>query len=90
MFRIFETNQFLKDLKKLDKSAQRRIYNKISNTIYPQIKNNPYFGKHIKKLKAYRPETWRYRIGNFRLFYEINDKDKIVDIITVEIRGNLY
>lgn len=90
MFRIFETNQFLKDLKKLDKSVQRRIYNEISNTIYHQIKNNPYFGKHIKKLKAYEPETWRYRIGNFRLFYEINDKDKIVDIITVEIRGNLY
>ncbi len=90
MFRIFETNQFLKDLKKLDKSVQRRIYNEISNIIYPQIKSNPYFGKHIKKLKAYKPETWRYGIGNFRLFYEINDKDKIVDIITVEIRGNLY
>lgn len=71
MFKIFETDQFLKDLKKSGKPDQRRIYNKTSNTIYPQIKNNPYFVKNIKKLRAYKKETWRYRIGDFRLFYKI-------------------
>lgn len=90
MYKIFETDQFLKDLKKLDKPDQRRIYDKISNIIYPQIKNNPYFGKDIKKLRAYKPETWRYRIGDFRLFYQINDREKIIFIITIEIRSNSY
>jgi mRNA interferase RelE/StbE len=90
LYKIFETDQFLKDLKKLDKLDQRRIYNKISNNIYPQIKNNPYFGKDIKKLRAYKPETWRYRIGSFRLFYEINDKEKVIYIITIEIRSKSY
>jgi len=90
LYKIFETDQFLKDLKKLDKPDQIRIYNKISNIIYPQIKNNPYFGKDIKKLRAYKPETWRYRIGDFRLFYQINDREKVVDIITIEIRSKLY
>ena len=90
MYKIFETDQFVKDLKKLDKLDQRRIYNKISNNIYPQIKNNPYFGKDIKKLRAYKPETWRYRISSFRLFYEINDKEKVIYIITIEIRSKSY
>jgi len=53
LFKIFETDQFLKDLKRLEKPDQISIYNKILNTIYPQIKNNPYFGKGIKKLRAY-------------------------------------
>ena len=90
MFKIFETDQFLKDLKRLEKPDQIRIYNKILNTIYPQIKNNPYFSKDIKKLRVYEPETWRYRIGSFRLFYEINDKEKAVIITTIEIRSKSY
>lgn len=90
MFKIFETDQFLKDLKKLDKPEKMRLYSKILNTIYPQLKNNPYFGKNIKKLKAYNPDTWRYRIGSLRLFYEIYDKEKIAYIITIEYRGSSY
>ena len=83
MFKIFETDQFLKDLKRLEKPDQISIYNKILNTIYPQIKNNPYFGKGIKKLRAYEPETLRYRIVSFRLFYEINNKEKAIIITTI-------
>ncbi|HEY5501168.1 MAG TPA: type II toxin-antitoxin system RelE/ParE family toxin [Candidatus Humimicrobiaceae bacterium] len=90
MFKIFETDQFLKDLKKLDKPEKMRLYSKILNTIYPQLKNNLYFGKNIKKLKAYNPDTWRYRIGSLRLFYEISDKEKIAYIITIEYRGSSY
>ena len=90
MFKIFETDQFLKDLKKLDKPEKMRLYSKILNTIYSQLKNNPYFGKNIKKLKAYNPDTWRYRIGSLRLFYEISDKEKIAYIITIEYRGSSY
>jgi len=90
LFKIFETDQFLKDLKKLDKPEKMRLYSKILNTIYPQLKNNPYFGKNIKKLKAYNPDTWRYRIGSLRLFYEIYDKEKIAYIITIEYRGSSY
>jgi len=90
LFKIFETDQFLKDLEKLDKPEKMRLYSKILNTIYPQLKNNPYFGKNIKKLKAYNPDTWRYRIGSLRLFYEISDKEKIAYIITIEYRGSSY
>ena len=90
MFKIFETKQFQKDLKKLDSSIRDKIYKKITDYIYPQIKKNPYYGKNIKKLKAWNPETWRYKLSNFRLFYEIDDEEEIVSIITIEIRGKAY
>jgi len=90
LFQIFETDQFIKDIDKLDGSVRGKIYDKIVKAIYPQIKNNPYFGNNIKKLRAYRPETWRYRLGDFRLFYEIDDKEKIISIITIDKRENLY
>lgn len=90
LFKIFETDQFLKDLKKFDESERITTYSKILKKIYPRLKNNPYYGKNIKKLKAYKPDTWRYRIGNFRIFYEICDKEKIIYIITIELRSNSY
>jgi len=90
LFKIFETSQFLKDLKKINTQEQERIYYKIINNIYPQLKKNPYFGKNIKKLRACKPETWRYRISYFRLFYEINHADKIISIITIVLRSKAY
>lgn len=83
MFKIFETDQFLKELKKINQTDKIKIYNTVLDRVYPQIKDNPYFGKNIKKLKAYKPDTWRYRIRNFRLFYEICDKEKIVNITAI-------
>jgi len=89
-FRIFETNQFLKDLKQDFSGQQERIKTKLINYVYPQLKQNPYFGKNIKKLVNYEPDTWRYRIGNYRFFYEIDDKNKIVFMISVDNRQNAY
>lgn len=90
MFKIFETDQFVKDLEKIDKPIKERIYKKIINNVYYQIRFNPYYGKNIKKLRAFKPETWRYRLGDLRIFYEIDDKEKIISIITIDYRGNLY
>jgi len=89
-FRIFETNQFLKDLKQDFSGQQERIKTKLINYVYPQSKQNPYFGKNIKKLVNYEPDTWRYRIGSYRFFYEIDDKNKIVFMISVDNRQNAY
>jgi len=89
-FRIFETNQFLKDLEQDFSGQQERIKIKLVNYVYPQLKQNPYFGKNIKKLVNYNPDTWRYRISSYRFFYEINDKNKIVFMISVDNRQKAY
>ena len=89
-FRLFETAQFIENLEGEFGRQQERIKRKLRSYVYPQLKQQPYFGKNIKKLRDYKPETWRYRIGDYRFFYEIDDHRKIVFMISADNRANAY
>ncbi|MDC7226994.1 MAG: type II toxin-antitoxin system RelE/ParE family toxin [Spirochaetales bacterium] len=58
--------------------------------IYPLLKKNHYFGPNIKRLKGEYSGLYRYRIGKFRLFYEIDNDKIIVFIIDIEDRKDAY
>jgi mRNA interferase RelE/StbE len=53
------------------------LYKKIKDYVYPQLRVNPYFGPHIKKLKGDYREVYRFRIGEYRLFYTI-EKERVI------------
>ncbi len=89
-YRIFETDEFTKALKKLSKTNITFIQKKLSGYVYPQIRNEPCFGKNIKKLKNYNPDTWRYRLGKFRLFYIVDHEERIIYILTIDFRKDAY
>ncbi len=89
-FKIFETNQYLKDIKHDFSGQQERIKRKLITYVYPQLRQNPYFGKNIKKLTNYKPETWRYRIGDYRFFYLIDDHKKTVFMLAADNRESAY
>ena len=85
-FKIAQTKEFEKNIKKLDS----KIYTKIKNIVYPQLKKNPFFGTNIKKLKGEYEGVYRYRIGNYRLFYVIDNDKVIVIVTTISHRQNAY
>ncbi len=89
-FKIFETNQFLKDIEQDFSGQQERIKTKLTAYVYPQLKLTSHFGKNIKKLVNYKPDTWRYRIGNHRFFYKIDDKKRIISMISADNRQGAY
>jgi mRNA interferase RelE/StbE len=89
-YRIFETDNFIRNCGKLRGKDTLLIENKLKTRAYPQLKVEPHYGNNIKKLKNYNPETWRYRIGNYRVFYEVNEDEKIVNIIGISTRQNAY
>lgn len=89
-YRIFETSEFLKKIEKISQRDKSFIQNKLTQYIYPQIKDEPHYGNNIKKLVNYNPETWRYRIGRFRLFYVIDESDKIIYLISIDLRKDAY
>lgn len=89
-FRIFETEEFLKRLKKLTSRDATFLRRKLDSFVYPQIKAEPFWGNNIKKLQGYTPETWRYRIGKFRLFYVVDQAERIAYILTVDDRKDAY
>lgn len=89
-FRIFETDQFREDLAQNFEGQGRKVVRKLREYVYPQLRDNPYFGKNIKKLKNYQPETWRYRIRNYRIFYKIDEKEGIVYMLALDFRKDSY
>ena len=89
-YKIFETNEFLKRLDKLANREESFIKKKLLQYIYPLLKEEPHYGNNIKKLVGYKPETWRYRIGKFRLFYVIDETEKIIYILSLDFRKDAY
>jgi mRNA interferase RelE/StbE len=89
-YRIFETEQFTRDLREISKSGQPAVAGKLRAVVYPQLAAHPHFGPNIRKLKGYSPPTWRYRIGVWRFFYEIDEAGKVVSMIAAAHRGSAY
>lgn len=89
-YRIFETDEFMKRIEELDSQDKAFIKKKLASFVYPQISLEPFFGKNIKKLKGYIPETWRYRIGKFRIFYTLDQEKGIIYILTIDHRKDAY
>jgi len=89
-YRVFETDEFCSRLDRLDSEQKRFVESKLRKYVYPQIKEQPYYGPNIKKLQGYTPETWRYRLGQFRLFYGIDENKRIVSIVTIDFRKDAY
>ena len=90
MVYLFETDEYIKSINKLQKRDKALVRSKLTDYVYPQLKSEPHFGINIKKLKGYTPNTWRYRIGNFRVFYTIDEDDKLVLLLIVENRDKAY
>jgi mRNA interferase RelE/StbE len=89
-YRIFETKQFLDDLTQDFEGQGERIKKKLLEFVYPQLRNNTFFRKNIKKLKNYKRDTWRYRIRGYRFFYQINEKERMVYMIAADSRKDSY
>ena len=86
-FQIAEVHSFQK---KVQSVSYKHLYEKIISYVYPQLRENPYFGLNIKKLKGKLEGFYRYRIGKFRLFYKIDADIVTVVVIDIAPRRDAY
>ncbi len=89
-YRIFETEPFLETLAALPPADRSRLTKKLQDFIYPLLRTQPYHGPWIKKLKGYRPDTWRFRVGSWRIFYGIDESKGLVLMTAVDDRKDAY
>ena len=89
-YRVFETERFSDDLKLLAKGVVDRIRRKLQDFVYPQLRDEPHHGLNIKRLQNWQPPTWRYRIAEWRFFYEIDDAEGIVFMTAAHHRKDAY
>jgi len=86
-YRISETDQFRKKISLSDFSI---VTNKLHDYVYPQLQRNPFFGLNIKRLRGKEFENvYRYRIGQFRLFFTVVDPRTVV-IFDIQYRKDAY
>lgn len=76
----------LKELKKLDRSAQREIIAYLDARV--AVDDDPRrFGKGLKSDLA---GLWRYRVWNYRILCQIIDQELIVLVVAVGHRKDIY
>lgn len=72
-------NKVYKELSKLPLEERGRITKIIDN-----LPHNPYIGD-VEKIKD-EENMWRRRVGNYRIFYEIISRERIIYIFHIERR----
>jgi len=70
------------DLDKIELKMRNRV---IAHLL--MLRNNP--RTNAKKLKGIN-NAWRIRIGDFRIIYEIEDRDKVIKIYRIKHRSKVY
>jgi mRNA interferase RelE/StbE len=86
-FQIAETQTFQIQIASW---AYDRHYSRIKENIYPALRDNPFFGNNIKRLKGELSSIFRYRIGDYRIFYTINSEKKVIFILDIVHRKDAY
>lgn len=66
-------------LSKIPKEYARKILDTIDSLSF-----NPFAGD-IQKIKS-QTNSWRRRVGNYRVFYDIKTKEKTVEVTWIERR----
>ncbi len=87
---LYSNDAFMDALVALPPQAVRFLRRTLTEYVYPQLRRDPYWGVNIKKIRGYDPDTWRYRIGKFRVFFIVDPKKKIVFVLSVNYRRDAY
>jgi len=76
----------LKDLKKLDRQIQREILDYMDERV-ARAKDPRDFGK---PLRASRFGLWRYRVRDYRIICELQERRLVVLVVAVGHRSTVY
>lgn len=81
MYTLLYTNEFLKQLKKLNKETQKRIISTLE-----RIRIRPY--SYVKKLVG--SPYFGLRAGDYRIILDIKEDNLIIYVLELGHRRNIY
>ncbi|PID48406.1 MAG: type II toxin-antitoxin system mRNA interferase toxin, RelE/StbE family [Proteobacteria bacterium] len=90
MYQITLTRNSIKELKKILKSnpfagEQIKVFLLALND-----EPNPKALLNAKKLKGYKKDMWRWRVGEYRIIAEIIEDQLIIEVIKISNRSKAY
>ena len=84
MHKVFYLDSVQEDLKKLDRPLKKIILDKIEKYLAKDPK------KLGKALVGPFKGFWRYRVGDFRIIYRINEKEILILVARIGHRKSIY
>lgn len=80
MYKVEYSPRAVKALKKIPKQYQVNIKDRVT-----KLSVDPYIPGTIK-LVDYPAANFRYRVGNYRILFDINNEEKIMEILDIRKR----
>ena len=84
-YHIIYGKDFLKDLKNIIKGGNKSIKNKV-NEIVLELKSDPHKKRpkvDLKLISSKSEAVYRVRLGKYRLIYQIEEKEKKINITMI-------
>jgi len=91
-YKLFQGNDFLRDVKKILKSGDKSLLSDIQRVI-DELKINPHKKRpkmDIKLISPKKESIYRVRLGRYRLVYEIDETNKTIILTMFFIRRKEY
>ena len=82
-YKLLFDDKVKKDLKKIDKTWQKKILKDITEKLI----KDPYSGK---KLVGDLSAFYMFRVGDYRVIYEIVENDVLITVIKIKHRKEVY
>lgn len=79
MYRLLFSNQAAKFIKSLDIEQRARI-----RKVCEQLRENPY-GLPYKRIRG-KINIYRVRVGKYRIIFEVNKKQVLINILKIDTR----
>jgi mRNA interferase RelE/StbE len=85
MYEIVLTREAQKDYRKLTKSVARRVNQCLDNLV-----ENPLQYPQAIPLKGKFAGFYRWRVGDWRVVYEVNTDEQVVTVLQIAHRSKVY
>ncbi|MGB3458764.1 MAG: type II toxin-antitoxin system RelE/ParE family toxin [Halobacteriota archaeon] len=85
MYKILLHKKAAKRYEKLDDKTSARL-----NKAIDALKENPFYGRDIKRLRGKLEGKYRLRMGEYRVVYRIEEKKKIIVVEEIKLRERVY
>lgn len=85
MYDLVLTREAQKSYGRADSSLTRRL-----NRCFDLLRNNPRSHPNIKRLHGTLSGYFRYRVGDWRVIYEVNEETRRITVLLIVHRSQAY
>ena len=85
MYEVFLTRNAQKFYQSADAPLARRL-----NRCLDRLRRNPYRHPNTKRLRGRQAGFLRYRVGDWRVVYRVEEDKNVVTVITITHRSKAY